>query len=1116
MFPDRAGRKAAGTDLLAGEERLREFLASLPGMAYRCEYLPEWPMLFVSEGSTELTGFTPDELVSGSPNYRELIHPEDRRAVQESMDLGIEGESLFRVEYRIITRQGEERHVWEQGREASPGILEGFIVDITPRKMAVEKLKRLEWMLSAAPKKHVSIPPRYGDLTALNTNRTILDSVGRENLESIASDYMDLLGTSTAVYEVNGDYAMGVFTSGWCSFLDNSSRRLCETLDDSRALASGRWLCHESCWTHCAKAAIETGEPVEISCNGGLTLYGVPIVAGEEVVGAINAAFGDPPTDSETLDALAAKYGVEPEELAERAAEYESRPPYIVETARRRLMASARLIGEIVERNRAQSQLQNARQLLQSVLDTIPVRVFWKDLQSTFLGCNMPFARDAGLTAPEELIGKNDFQMGWRDQAELYRSDDLQVMRSGVPKIGYEEPQTTPEGKIIWLRTSKIPIRAPDGSVTGILGTYEEITGSKRADQALRDSEAKLKALFSAAPIGLGIVKDRVIVEANQAFCDMFLIPPEEMAGKSARDLYPSDEEYEFVGAEKQSQLAEKGVCNTEVTMRRGDGELLSVLIGVTLLDDSDPSQGEVFAAVDITRRKQSEELLRLQAAVLDQISDRVTVTDLSGNITYVNTAEVESLGYSVEEFMAMNVSDYGDDRARGATQAEILKNTLKNGHWRGTVVNRTRSGEEIILDCRTQIVRGEDGTPLGLCGISTDITDRVREEEEKERLRAQFLHAQKLESIGRLAGGVAHDFNHMLGVILGHADMMAQQLSPESPLMNSLTEIRAAADRSARLTRQLLGFARKQAAQPRVIDLNSTLARMLSMLRRLIGENIQLRWLPGRDLWKVKIDPDQLNQVLANLVVNARDAIEGEGTLQIRTTRAVLGRHPDDADGEAVPGDYVMMEVSDTGCGISENHMDYLFEPFFTTKEVGKGTGLGLATVFGIVSQNRGAIKVLSEPGQGAAFRVYLPRVEQPLSPSHSDETATNAGGSETILIVEDERMILGMASEALMEKGYRVLAASRPGDALELAAGFGSRIHLLITDMVMPGMNGRVLSEGVSRLKPGVKTLYMSGYTDDVIAAHGVLDEGLNFLQKPFSLGVLLARVRKILDEP
>ncbi len=411
--------------------------------------------------------------------------------------------------------------------------------------------------------------------------------------------------------------------------------------------------------------------------------------------------------------------------------------------------------------------------------------------------------------------------------------------------------------------------------------------------------------------------------------------------------------------------------------------------------------------------------------------------------------------------------------------------------------------------------ISGAEGRFDGRVWYFRDLSDRKRAEEARELLQSQLIQAQKMESMGRLAGGVAHDFNNMLGVIIGHTELALDRTAPEQPLHANLQEIQTAARRSSDLTRQLLAFARKQDVAPRVLDLNATVEGMLKMLRRLIGEDINLAWRPGHALWPVLIDPSQIDQILANLCVNARDAIHGVGRITIETETVSLDEpycasHPGTA-----PGDYVRLAVSDTGCGMPPETLAKIFEPFFTTKRPGEGTGLGLATVYGIVQQNNGCIHVYSEPGHGSVFHVYLPRHQASSAPSAPGEDDPLPRGSETILLVEDEPAIL-KTTRALLEKlGYRVLPAATPGEAIRLAKSHpGGEIQLLMTDVIMPGMNGRDLTKVLVFLCPGLHHLFMSGYTADVIAHHGVLDEGMHFLQKPFTLRKLAAAVRNALD--
>jgi len=385
----------------------------------------------------------------------------------------------------------------------------------------------------------------------------------------------------------------------------------------------------------------------------------------------------------------------------------------------------------------------------------------------------------------------------------------------------------------------------------------------------------------------------------------------------------------------------------------------------------------------------------------------------------------------------------------------------------------------------------------------------------ERERLQAQLLQSQKMESVGRLAGGVAHDFNNMLGVIFGHTETAMEQVDPALPLYANLQEIRKAAERSSDLTRQLLAFARKQTVSPKVLDLNDTVEGMLKMLRRLIGEDIHLSWLPGSNIWPVKIDPSQIDQILANLCVNARDAIAGVGKVTIETQNAAFDETYCADHAGLVSGEYVLLALSDDGCGMDKETLSHLFEPFFTTKGAGKGTGLGLATVYGIVKQNNGFLNVYSEPGQGTTLKVYLPRYEGKAEQTRMEGPQEPVmRGHETVLVVEDEEALLDLNKRILEKQGYRVLAASTPSEAIRLAEDYPGEIHLLMTDVVMPEMNGRDLSDKILSRYPHMRCLFTSGYTADVIAHHGVLDEGVHFIQKPFSRKDLAAKVRKALD--
>jgi len=384
----------------------------------------------------------------------------------------------------------------------------------------------------------------------------------------------------------------------------------------------------------------------------------------------------------------------------------------------------------------------------------------------------------------------------------------------------------------------------------------------------------------------------------------------------------------------------------------------------------------------------------------------------------------------------------------------------------------------------------------------------------ESKQLETQLIQSQKMESVGRLAGGVAHDFNNMLSVIIGNTEMAMKRVEHADPLYHTLQDVLNAGMRSADLTHQLLAFARKQTVSPKVLDLNDTVTGMLKMLQRLIGEHIDLGWHPGHDLWKVKIDPSQVDQLLANLMVNARDAIEKTGRIVIETSNAKCNAAYCIDRPEWIPGDYVVLAVSDDGCGMEKETITNIFEPFFTTKKEGQGTGLGLATVYGIVKQNNGFINVYSEPGQGTTFKIFLPRYMDEIVETADEESEPELpGGTETILVVEDSVTVLKLCKAMLETLGYQVLAANGKDEALKLAGEYSVKIDLLLTDVVMPDMNGKELSERIVAINPGLKCLYMSGYTADVIARQGVLDEGIKFISKPFSLRDLAEKVREVI---
>ncbi len=612
--------------------------------------------------------------------------------------------------------------------------------DITVRKQIEGQLARLQWMLSPHSPADGAEPvgASYGDLTELNTKRVVLDTVGRSTLSDCASDFLSLLGTSSAVYETNGDYALGIFSSGWCRLLDERSRRLCRTQDNREALACGRWLCHESCWNQASRPAIESQGPVDVECNGGIRLFALPIRAGSEIVGAINFGYGDPPTGLEKLAEISRAYEIEVRELQRAAAEYESRPPFIIELAKGRLETAARQIGEIYCRKRAESELHK------------------------------------------------------------------------------------------------------------------------------RDTE---------------------------------------------------------------------------------------------------------------------------------------------------------------------------------------------------------------------------------------------------------LLQAQKMEAVGRLTGGVAHDFNNILGIIIGYSELLADKLKADKSAHRQVQQIQEAARRAAALTRQLLAFSRQQVLRPVVMNLNTTISSLQQMLRRVIGEDIELFTTLDSSLHNITADPTQIEQVVLNLAVNARDAMSKGGTLAMQTRNVAVETECCQKHFGISPGTYVMLAISDTGTGMSEEVKAHVFEPFFTTKERSKGTGLGLSTVYGIVKQSGGHIWVDSELGHGTTFNIFFPPVFGQLEQTQEQEDFSTGTGSGTVLVVEDAEPLRACVCTMLESAGYRVLEAEDGPAALQVVSQHPDSIDLVITDVVMPGISGKELALQLQETLPGAAVLYVSGYTSEAMTTHGILPDSCDFLQKPFSKRALLEKAREVL---
>lgn len=716
-----------------------------------------------------------------------------------------------------------------------------------------------------------------------------------------------------------------------------------------------------------------------------------------------------------------------------------------------------------------------------------------------YLEVNPAFERLTGIRAAD-VVGRTVKEV--LPATESYWVETYgQVARSGEPQAYQNYSQEIDRYFDVWVFSP-----AKDRFAV----VFTDMTERVVALRALRESEENLRSLFNAIHESVFLFdRNGIIIAANETFAKRVGKRVPECLGTSIYSLVADE-----VASHRKAVVEE--LIRTGRPARFEDvrnGRYFHHSLYPILDADGAVLRVAVYA-MDISERRRSEEELRLSEKryryLFDNVQDVVYTTTFDGTIIDITPSikELSKGQYAREDVIGRTWADFYEyPEERQHVLDALQKDGFINDY---RIVLKNRDGSTAVCSISARLQYDDAGNPDRIVGNIRDVTDRVD-------LEKQLLQAQKMESVGRLAGGVAHDFNNMLGVIIGYTDLILEQVDEHQPIYPALKEIEQAALRSADLTGQLLAFARKQTVTPKVLDLHETVVGMLTMLRRLIGEQIKLVWMPCRDSLLVKMDPSQIDQILANLCVNARDAIRGNGTVTIETRSEELDITDTAGRPDAIPGPFACLAVTDDGCGIDPDDLPHLFEPFYTTKEVGSGTGLGLATVYGIVSQNGGFLEVDSQLGRGTTIEVYLPRVSELVaeqSPSHGEVTAVQKG-EETILLVEDEQMILEMTTRMLRHEGYRIIAVASPEEAVRIAAEHPQAIHLLITDVIMPSMNGKELARRLHTVHPDLRCLFMSGYTADIIAQHGVLDTGISFIQKPFSRTELLTKVREVLDQ-
>ena len=800
---------------------------------------------------------------------------------------------------------------------------------------------------------------------------------------------------------------------------------------------------------------------------------------------------------------------------------------------------------DITERKQAEEAVRQSEERYRAVVETAPDVVYAISDKGVFASLNPAFEAITGW-ARTEWLGKSFAPLVHPEDASLAVEMFQKVLRGDKPPP-YELRILSKSGKYLVGEFTSTPyIR--DGKVAGKLGIVRDITERKRAEKALRQGEVRLERI-NRCLLELGPNFDSNINRLT-ALCGELLGATCALYNRLQGDLLCSQGQWQTPPGFKSEDAPTGHICYDVIRNNREDAVVITNLPR-TSYAESDPNvrayglqtymgcavkcEGKAVGSLCVvygtdyqptdddrrilgiiasaignedTRKQAEAELNRLMTAI-EQTPESVVITDTEGRILYVNPVFERVTGYSRAEVIGQNPRLLKSNRQDSAFYRQLWGKISAGEVWRGRFINKKKDGTLFTEDAVIAPVRDEKGAVTNHIAIKRDISHELE-------LEVQYRQTQKIDSIGRLAGGVAHDFNNILAVICGHTELALAQLSPDAPLRSNLECIQESADHAANLTRQLLAFGRGQVIEPRRINLNELIVNLNKMLRRLIGEDIKLVTQTAPDLGQIKADPGQIEQVLLNLVVNARDAMPDGGTLTIRTDNVTLDE--DYARSHLIsPGDYVMVSVSDTGVGMTDEVKQHVFEPFFTTKEQGKGTGLGLATCFGIIQQSNGHIHSDSQVDKGTQFKIYLPRVWGVEDPISSREVPVSLPqGTETILLAEDEPSLRQLMARVLRTQGYTVLEATDGHEALTLAQANGAKIQLLLTDAIMPGLSGKTLAEWLGQVNPAIRVLFISGYINNNAVRDAMSRPGTFFLQKPFNPLDLTKRVREAIEAP
>ncbi len=1091
--------------------------------------------------------------------FLQLVHPDDRSSVDTVYRQSLENQSHYEIEHRVLLADGRVIWVNEIGRtekdeQGRPVRLMGTVQDITAHKLQDEALKRSEKQLRAVVD---TVPLAIYVTTGLEqvtqyVNPTMVAMFGytQEDIPSTAEwwplaypdpDYRQsmadewnrrvekAINTQQPIEPMKAvvtcrdgttrDVLWGYITLGDINYaygLDLTARNRAES-----ALVRSEANLNQA--QKVAKMGSWTWYPKTNKLDWSEGMYHVHGLSKESFSGDLADVINRSVHPDDRNIVASANEAVIATGLTAPAIFRVIWPDHSVHVIRAEggecvkdengaVVSLSGYAQDITEQKRVEDALQESERKYREIFNATADAILIRDAETwAIVDVNQPMLELFGYASKAEAcsLESGSLSAGTPNYTQADVTPYIQQALSGKTP-SFEWLSRKKSGELFW---SDITIRSSEiGGQARVLVTIRDISERKRVEEALRESEASHRVLVEGLP-DIVIRFDRQcrhLYISNNITTSVHL-PVSAFIGKTPREMGFLAEQCSFWESAIDRVFVNGSPFETEFVFENHNS---THVYNCRLVPEFD-AEGQVRSVLslnrDITAQRRAEEDYK---TLFQQMQTGLALHEIICN---------ES-GKPVDyRFIAVNPAY---ERLTGFNAGQIIGRTVLDvvptveQYWIDTYGQVALTGEPITfenysaaLDKYFEVTAFQPAVGQ-FASLISDVTARKKSEEEKTKLEEKLSHALKMESVGRLAGGVAHDFNNMLGVILGHTQMAIEQLYPSHPLYDDLAEIRSAANRSADLTRQLLAFARKQTIQPKVLDLNVTIANMSKMLERLVGESVTLQFLPYPHLWFVKADPSQIDQILANLCVNARDAITDVGTITIKTGISTIDESNSPLHSGLSPGDYVWLSVTDTGQGMDKPTIERVFEPFFTTKGVGEGTGLGLSTVYGAVKQNGGLIEVKSKLGQGTTFTIYLPRYAgDDVVSGNGDQHEQIIGGHETILLVEDEPSILRMTRIMLERLGYTVVAAQSPLKAIEAAAAYTGKIDLLLTDVVMPEMNGRDLAGHIKLQYPRVKRMFMSGYTSDVIAHHGKLEDGVSFIQKPFTMSGLSEMIRQAL---